>query len=71
MHTADQYREMAEECFGWAKTALSEDVRLTYLNIAQIWLQAAACLDTGSPIRWPPLPDPARGNEKLKERELH
>jgi hypothetical protein len=37
MRTADEYREMAEECFEWAKTALSEEVRLTYLNIAQIW----------------------------------
>jgi hypothetical protein len=66
MHKADEYREMAEECFEWAKTALSEEVRLTYLNIAQIWLQAAASLDAGLPIRLAPLP-PAKGNGKLPE----
>jgi hypothetical protein len=69
MHTADEYREMAEECFEWANTALSEEVRLTYINIAQIWLQAAACLDAGLPIRRTPFPDPAQGNGKLREPE--
>jgi hypothetical protein len=69
MHTADEYREMAEECFQWAASALSEEVRLTYVSIAQIWLQAAARLDGGLPIRRPLFPDPAQGNETLSEPE--
>jgi hypothetical protein len=43
-----------------------EEVRLTYLNIAQTWLQSAASLDAGLPIRLQPLP-PAKGNGKLPE----
>jgi hypothetical protein len=55
MHTAPEYREMAEECFKWAATASSEESRVTYLNIAQIWLQAAYRLDGKLPIRRAPL----------------
>jgi hypothetical protein len=62
VHTAAEYREMAEECFEWAASAVDEAVRLNYLNIAQIWLQAAARLDGGLPIRGAAPPDPARGD---------
>ena len=51
MHTAAEYREMAEECFKWSVTASSEEGRITYLDIAQIWLQAAYRLDGELPIR--------------------
>jgi hypothetical protein len=51
MHTAAEYREMAEESFEWAATAMSEEVRVTYIGIAQIWLQAASRLDGDLPIR--------------------
>jgi hypothetical protein len=51
MHTAAEYREMAVECFEWATAALTDEIRATYLSIAQIWLQAAARLDGGLPIR--------------------
>jgi hypothetical protein len=44
MHTAAKYREMAEECFEWASAASTEEIRATYLNIAKLWLQAAAPL---------------------------
>jgi hypothetical protein len=69
MHTAKQYRELAEECFEWARTAVSDEVRLNYLNVAQIWLQAAANLDGGLPVRGGASRDPAHGNGKLKQCE--
>jgi hypothetical protein len=64
MHTAAMYREMAEECFKWAATAVTDEARATYLSIAQIWLQAAR-LDGGLPIRGARLPDPPAGTGKL------
>jgi hypothetical protein len=51
MITPEQYREMAEECFGWAREAQTDDVRLCYLNLAQTWLQAASWIDGAPPIR--------------------
>jgi hypothetical protein len=39
--TADQYREFAEECFGWAKTAKTERERDIFIQMAQTWLTAA------------------------------
>jgi hypothetical protein len=48
--TAAQYRELAEECFEWAASALTDEVGATYLSIAQIWLQAASRLDGGLPF---------------------
>jgi hypothetical protein len=68
MHTAAEYREMAEECFDWAAAALTDEIRATYLSIAQIWLQAAARLDGGLPIRGG-FPVPKRGNGKSTEPE--
>jgi len=47
VHTAAEYRELAEKCFGWAATASTDGARFNYLNIARIWLQAAARLDDG------------------------
>jgi hypothetical protein len=51
MITPEQYREMAEECFGWAREAQTDDVRLCYLNLAQTWLDAATWIDGASPTR--------------------
>ena len=65
MHTAAMYREMAEECFKWAATAVTDEARATYLSIAQIWLQAAR-LDGGLPIRGARLPDPPAGNGEIE-----
>jgi len=36
---------MAEECFGWAREAQTEEVRLCYVNLAQTWLEAAAWIE--------------------------
>jgi hypothetical protein len=61
MHTAAEYRVMAEECFQWAETALNDAVRANYLGIAQIWLEAAAQLDGGLPIRGKVIPKHSNG----------
>jgi hypothetical protein len=68
VHRAAQYRTMAEECFQWAATALNDEARANYLSIAQIWLQAAARLDGGLPIRGG-FRLPKKGDGKLNELE--
>jgi len=48
MITGQQYREMAEECFGWAREAQTDEVRLCYYNLAQTWLDAAYWIEDAS-----------------------
>ena len=48
MITLQEYRRMAEECFGWARDAQTDEVLLCYLNLAQTWLEAAAWIDDAS-----------------------
>jgi hypothetical protein len=48
MTTATEYRAMAEECFQWARAAKTKSVRLAYLEIAKLWLAAAAVRKMGS-----------------------
>ena len=45
MITPQEYRRMAEECFGWAREAQTDEVRLCYVNLAQTWLEAAAWIE--------------------------
>ena len=45
MLTAAEYRAMAEECFRWARDVSDEVVRTSYLQMAQVWLDAASKLD--------------------------
>ncbi len=45
MTTAAEYRGMAEECFSWAREASDPAVRTSYLQMAQVWLDAASNLD--------------------------
>ena len=42
MSSAEEYREFAEECLGWAKTARSDQERRIFLQMAEVWLEAAA-----------------------------
>ena len=42
MSSAEEYREFAEECLGWARTARSERERRIFLPMAEAWLEAAA-----------------------------
>ena len=49
MKTASEYRAMAEECFRWAREANREEVRESYMQLAQVWLNAAALVDDVPP----------------------
>jgi hypothetical protein len=53
MKTAAEYRAMAEECFEWARDAKTDEVRASYLQLAQVWLDAASKLDGLPPTRMP------------------
>jgi len=41
MSSAKEFRDYAEECLGWAKTARSEKERDTFLEMARTWMEAA------------------------------
>ena len=56
MKTAAEYRAMADECFKWAREALDDEVRESYLQLAQVWLDVASKLD-GLPA-----PDPTQAS---------
>jgi hypothetical protein len=45
MATAAEYRAMAEECFKLAREARTKEVRKSYLQLAQIWLNTASQID--------------------------
>jgi hypothetical protein len=38
---AKEYRELADECLGWAKTARADKERRIFLQMAETWLRAA------------------------------
>jgi hypothetical protein len=40
-----EYREYADECLGWAKTARSDRERRIFLQMAETWLLAADITD--------------------------
>jgi hypothetical protein len=42
METAAEYRAMADECFKWAREAQMYEVRASYRQLAQIWLDTAS-----------------------------
>ena len=44
--SAKEYREYADECLDWAKTAKSHKEREIFLQMARAWLEAA--------VRWEP-----------------
>jgi hypothetical protein len=59
MKTAAEYQAMAEECFKWARETRDDEVRVPLLQLAQIWLDAAAKLDGQPPTRTQSKPDAA------------
>ena len=59
MKTAAEYRAMADECFKWAREAQTKEVRKSYLQLAQIWLNTASKLDGLPPTQAPPAADEA------------
>ena len=42
MESANHYRDYAEDCSNWAKTARSNSERETFLQMSRTWLEAAA-----------------------------
>jgi hypothetical protein len=67
MKTASEYRAMAEECFRWAREAHKEEVRESYMQLAQVWLNAASLVDGGPPTRIAP---PETKAQKAQRRRL-
>ena len=59
MKTAAEYRAMADECFKWARETQTDEVRASYLQLAQVWLNTASKLDGLSPTQAPPAADEA------------
>ncbi len=41
MLSAKEYRELADECLGWARTAKSDKERRIFLQMAEAWVEAA------------------------------
>jgi len=60
MKTASEYRAMAEECFSWAREAHTKEVCQSYMQLAQVWLNAASFLDGAPPIRTAPPDTPTK-----------
>jgi hypothetical protein len=46
--SAKEYRDYAGECMGWAKSARTDEERVTFLDMAKTWLQAAAMAERQS-----------------------
>ena len=51
MSAAQQYRENAAECVGWARTARTDKERATFLQMARTWIEAAERLESHPPPR--------------------
>lgn len=45
MKTAAEYRVMAKKCLKWARNTYMDEMRETYLQLAQLWLDVASKLD--------------------------
>ena len=43
--SVNEYRDYADECMDWAKTAKSDRERAIFLQMAQTWLHAATLRD--------------------------
>ena len=59
MKAAAEYRAMADECFKWAREAQTHEVRASYRQLAQVWLDTASKLDGLPPTQSPPVPNEA------------
>jgi hypothetical protein len=55
-----QFRQFADECIAWARSARSDGERQQFLDMAKLWMTAARQIDDGMDIRLP-LPANARG----------
>jgi hypothetical protein len=65
MHTATDYRKFAQECMDSARSANSDAVRNQFLELAQLWLTAAARLElhkADGHTTWEGLDQPSQGS---------
>jgi hypothetical protein len=69
MKTATEYRAMADECFKWAREARTKEVRKSYLQLAQIWLNTASKIDGLPATRTPPAPQTKQLKRRLRQGE--
>lgn len=66
MFSQDQFRQFADECIEWARTARSERERKQFLDMARLWMTAAQQIEDGmAGLGSPPLV-PARGRSQQK-----
>lgn len=57
MPKLDEYRTMADECLKWARQAQTNEERLMYRYLAQMWLERASREDAEAfSARLPPAP---------------
>lgn len=65
MHTASEYRQYARECMDSARVATSDDIRMQFLELAQLWLAAAAKIElrADGKTAWPTKGDGASSVE--------
>jgi hypothetical protein len=45
--SSQEFRDFANECLDWAKTARSDSERDIFLQMAQVWLEAAVRSEVG------------------------
>jgi hypothetical protein len=57
--SANEFRENAEECSGWARTARTDRERRIFLQMAQAWTEAAARRERPHPVVRPEFEDGA------------
>ena len=57
MKTAAEYRAMAQECSKWARETKTSEVRVSLVQLAQVWLDAASKLDGLPPTQTKPVPN--------------
>ena len=57
MKMAAENRAMADKCFKWAREERADEVRVSLLQLAQVWLDAATKLEGLSQTRATSAPD--------------
>jgi hypothetical protein len=62
--SAKEFREYADECMDWARTARSEQERDIFLEMAKTWLEAAIRSEVGQRIGRPPYRDGVIGQTR-------
>jgi hypothetical protein len=63
-----QFRQFADECIAWARSARSDCERQQFLDMAKLWMTAARQLDDGMGTRLPP-PAKARGKREPQSQK--